>query len=89
MVIVAATEKTYWKPRKISWLRLDSALDQARFGTQDLVGDDGTGVSVSIQAGAALVTLLLWLSAMRLVRSNQVGANLIDLTTDASAAIGG
>jgi len=88
----AATEKTYLETEKDKLVTaLDSALDQARFGTQDLVGDDGTGVSVSIQAGAGTgdaITVALSASAAGDASNLGVGANLIDLTTDASAAIG-
>ena len=90
--LAAATEKTYLETEKDKLITaLDSALDQAKFGTTDLVGDDGSGVSVSIQAGADTgdaITVALSATAAGDASKLGVGANLIDLTTDASAAIG-
>lgn len=70
---------------------IDSSLDQAKFANKDLVGGDGTGLAVSIQAGADTgdaISITISTASAGDASNMGVGANLIDLTSDASAAIG-
>ena len=89
---LSATEKGYLETEKDKLVAaIDSALDQAKFSTQDLVGDDGTGLSVSIQAGANtadVISVTLSTSNAGDASNMGVGANLVDLTSQGTAAIG-
>ena len=89
---LSATEKGYLETEKDKLVAaIDSALDQAKFASTDLVGDDGTGLSVSIQAGANtgdVISIALSASNAGDASNMGVGANLVDLTSQGTAAIG-
>ena len=89
---LSATEKGYLETEKDKLVSaIDSALDQAKFASTDLVGDDGTGLSVSIQAGANtgdVISIALSASNAGDASNMGVGANLVDLTSQGTAAIG-
>ena len=88
---LSATEKGYLETEKDKLVTaIDSALDQAKFATQDLVGDAGSGISVSIQAGANtgdVISVTLSTDNAGDASNMGVGANLMDLTSQGTAAI--
>ena len=81
---LTSTEKGYLESEKDQLVAaIDSALDQARFSTQDLVGDEGSGVSMSIQAGANTGDVIsLTISTNNAGDASNMGVSTVHLDSD-------
>ena len=81
---MTSTEKGYLESEKDQLVAaIDSALDQARFSTQDLVGDEGSGVSMSIQAGANTGDVIsLTISTNNAGDASNMGVSTVHLDSD-------
>jgi flagellin len=81
---LTTTEKEYLESEKDQLVAaIDSALDQAKFASKDLVGDDGTGVSINIQSGANTGdTVSLTLSSSNAGDASNMGVSTVHLDSD-------